>query len=102
VPVFLLNELKAVIRPGPNDAAVVLYGAYYFTFEDKGPKTLGWLGLGLLVLAMFLARELGLWMLGLGVLCLISWGLFAGMAALPVSVAVIIGALIITSAMGKK
>lgn len=83
-------------------AAAVLYGAYYITFEDRSPKTPSWLGLGLLVFAMFLARELGLWLLGIGIVCLIGWGLFAGVAALPVSVAVIIGALIIASAVGKE
>jgi hypothetical protein len=54
------------------------------------------------VFAFILARELGVWLLGIALLFVAGWALFAGIAALPVSVAVIIGALIVASAVGKK
>jgi hypothetical protein len=83
-------------------AAAALYGSYYYAFEDTSGKAAGWLPVGLLILAMIFARELALWLLGFGVVCLVGWALFAGLAALPVSVAVIIGALIIAGACGRK
>lgn len=83
-------------------AAAAAYGSYYFAFEDSSGKNSGWLSVGLLILTVALARELGFWLLGIGVVCLIGWALLSGVAALPVSVAVIIGALIIASAVGKK
>lgn len=82
-------------------AAVCFYGAYYFAFEDTGKKA-GLAAVCALIVGFVFARELGLWLLGLAVVGGIGWALFAGIAALPVSVAVIVGALIIASAVGKK
>jgi len=47
------------------------------------------------------ARELSVGVLGLGLVVLIGWALFAGIAALPISVAVVFGALIIASALRR-
>lgn len=55
----------------------------------------------LLLMAAFAARELVLWLLGAGLLIGLAALLFQGVAALPVSVAVIIGALIIAAAVKK-
>lgn len=51
--------------------------------------------------SLWLARELFGWVLGLAVVGGISWALFSGIAALPVSAAVVIGALLIAAAMQK-
>lgn len=81
-------------------AALCFYGAYYFAFEDNRPKA--WLGSTCaLIVGLVFAREMSLWLIGIGVVCLIGWALFAGIAALPISVAVIVGALIIASALKK-
>jgi len=98
-------ETKAVWGSGPARyvmAAAALYGSYYFAFEDRSDKNSDWLSVGLLILAMVLARELGLWVLGIGVLCLVGWAVFAGLAALPLSAAVILGAIIIALAVSKR
>jgi hypothetical protein len=72
-------------------AALMIFGAYWVV-EKK--EHLWWLGLLLLLVAAFQARELSLLILAaLGV-----YLLFQGIAALPVSVAVIIGAIIIAGA----
>lgn len=75
--------------------------AYWFAFESTGKRE-AFFALGFVLVASYLARELAVWLLGFGALVLIGWGIFAGMAALPVSVAVIVGALIIASAGNKK
>lgn len=82
-------------------AALCFYGAYYFAFEDTGKKA-GLAAVCALIVGFVFARELGLWLLGLALVVGIGWALFAGIAALPVSVAVIVGALIIASAVRKK
>lgn len=61
-----------------------------------------WLGALLLsATALFLAREVVAWVLGIAAIGGICYLLFAGVAALPISVAVIIGALIIAGAVSK-
>jgi hypothetical protein len=82
-------------------AAVCMYVAYWLATDSTG-KDREWAALIWVVFAFILARELGVWLLGIGLFCLVGWALFAGVAALPVSVAVIIGALIIASAVGKR
>ena len=81
-------------------AALVLWFAYYVSQEWTDRRS--WI----IVLAaaccgLCLARELFGWVLGLAVVGGIAWALFAGVAALPVSAAIVIGALIIASAMRK-
>lgn len=82
-------------------AAGCLYVAYWLATESTGKDT-GWASLGFAVFALFLARELGMWLVGIGIVCGVAWALFAGIAALPLSAAIIIGALIIASAVGKR
>ena len=94
------TRIEAVVRSGPVryiGAAGCLYLAYLFA-TDSTHKNSGWGTLLFAVFALILARELGMWLLGIALV----WALFAGVAALPVSVAVIIGALIIASAVRKK
>lgn len=89
-------------------AAVCFYGSYFWAFESEDRRA-GFAAVGAFVLGLVFAREIGLWVLGLGawliglaILIGIGAALFAGIAALPVSVAVIIGAFIIAGAVGKK
>jgi hypothetical protein len=82
-------------------AAGCLYVAYWLTTDSTGKST-GWASLIWAVFALILARELGMWLLGIGLVIGAGWALFAGIAALPVSVAVVVGALIIASAVNKK
>ena len=98
------STLERLLEVGPVRyaiAAVCFYGAYYFAFEDTGKKA-GLAAVCALIVGFVFARELGLWLLGLALVIGIGWGLFAGIAALPVSIAVIVGALIIASAVSKK
>jgi hypothetical protein len=82
-------------------AALFFYAAYYYAFESTD-KRAGWLAISGLIGGLVFARELGLWLLGLVVVLGIGWALFAGIAALPVSLAVIVGALIIAGALSKR
>lgn len=82
-------------------AAIFLYGTYWFLAESAN-KNAGWFAAASALVSMICARELSVWLLGLAVVGGIGWALFAGIAALPVSAAVIIGALIIASAVGNK
>ena len=98
------TRLEAIAGSGLvryGGAAVCVYVAYWFLTDAPG-KNNGWAALAFVVFAMVLARELGILLLGLGVACVAGWALFSGIAALPVSVAVIVGALIIASAVGKR
>ncbi|GCB02949.1 hypothetical protein PSUB009319_05800 [Ralstonia sp. SET104] len=81
-------------------AALLLYGAYYFAVEFQARNS-GWIALGAFVGAGALAHELSKWLFGLALIGVIIWAFIAGISALPVSAALIIGALIIASAMQK-
>nr|WP_295075716.1 hypothetical protein [uncultured Roseateles sp.] len=81
-------------------AAILLLVAAYSFGTDTG-KNSGWAAFACVFLAGLCAREVSKWLLILAVGGAIAWGLFAGIAALPVSVAVIIGALIIASTLKK-
>ena len=80
-------------------AGLFLYGAYYFGTSDV--KNGGWYSAGALVLAAISARELSRWLLFMAFAGAIIWALVAGISALPVSAAIIVGALIIASAIKK-
>lgn len=79
-------------------AAVLIWFAYEWS-QDPKVKMLPIVGI--LVLAAFAAKELVLWSLGAGVVIGVVVLLVKGAAALPISVAIIIGALIIASAISK-
>jgi hypothetical protein len=81
-------------------AAALLYGAYYFAVEDTG-KNSGWVALACVVLAGMCAYEVSKPVLYVGLVVGIGWAAISGLAALPVSLAIIIGALIIASAVRK-
>lgn len=98
------STLERLLEAGPVRyaiAALCFYGAYYLAFEETGKKA-GLAAVCALIVGFVFARELGLWLLGFAVVGGIVWALFAGIAALPISVAVIIGALIIAGAVSKK
>lgn len=98
-------KIVAILESGPAryaGAAGCLYGAYWLLSASSTGKDASWAAFAFVVFAFILARELGLWLLGAGALCLVAWAVFAGLAALPVSAAIIIGALIIASASGKR
>ncbi len=59
------------------------------------------IGMMLVCLGVYLAREVMLWVAGLALAGLVIWGLFAGLAALTVPAAIIFGALIIAFAIGR-
>jgi hypothetical protein len=75
-------------------AGLVLWGAYLM-YQDRPNKWM--LPLAAVVAAMLMAKELSLLILGVAAVVL----LFKGIAALPVSVAIIAGAIIIASALKK-
>ncbi|KVV57087.1 hypothetical protein WT27_24280 [Burkholderia territorii] len=78
-------------------AGLFLYGAYYFgTAPDV--KSGGWYSVGAILLAAIFARELSRWLLFIAFMGAIIWALVAGISALPVSAAIVVGALIIASA----
>lgn len=83
-------------------AVACLYGAYHLTFVESSAKSSGLGALCFVVIAAFCAREAALWLLGIGLVVAVGWALYAGIAALPVSAAVIIGALIIASAISRR
>jgi len=81
-------------------AVLLLYGAYYFGVESTSKDT-GWAAAGCLLIAGLCARELSKWILGIALFGAIAWAVIAGISALPVSAAIIVGALIIADAMKK-
>lgn len=81
-------------------AAICAYLSYELATDTKTPNS-GWAALGLLAIAFVLARELGMWLLGIALFVGIAWALIAGISALPVSAAIIIGALIIAGSISK-
>ena len=80
-------------------AAALLYAAYYFVNLES--KNSGWAALSCVVFAAFCAHELSKWVLLFAGAGLAIWAVSAGIAALPVSAAIIIGALIIASALSR-
>lgn len=81
-------------------AALCLYGTYYFATAPNISNG-GWFATGTAITAAVLARELSKALLFLALVGAIVWALVAGMSALPVSAAIIIGALIIADAQKK-
>ncbi|WP_162633982.1 MULTISPECIES: hypothetical protein [Paraburkholderia] len=81
-------------------AALSLYGAYYFG-TVSGYKHSGWGAAAAIMLAAMLARELSIWLLFIALFGGIAWAAIAGISALPTSAAIVIGALIIASAIKK-
>lgn len=78
-------------------AALIVWGAMWVASKPN-EKAGDWLIIGMALLwAAWLAREIAYVLLGVGAI----WLLFKGVAALPVSVAVIIGAIIIAGAMKR-
>lgn len=59
------------------------------------------IGLMLVCLGLYLAREVMVWAAGLALAGLVIWGLFSGLAALTVPAAIIVGALIIAFAIRR-
>ncbi len=81
-------------------AVVFAYGAYYLGAEAT-IKHAGWYSAACIFAALCFARELTGFVLVLAVVGGIVWVVIAGIAALPVSLAIIVGALIIASASKK-
>jgi hypothetical protein len=77
-------------------AALLIWFAIWFAQQDANGKH-WWLPVAAFIYALIRAREISIGVLVLGGIYLI----FHGIAALPVSVAVIVGAMIIASAMKK-
>lgn len=75
-------------------AVLILWGAWYIV--DKKPDS-WWIAALVALAAIYFARELALLLIGIGLIYL----LFQGIAALPVSIAIIIGAIIIASALKR-
>lgn len=79
-------------------SALFLWGAYFVATGPMG-NNLWWVVLGPVALAAFQAWEVTLLAIGIGMLVAV----FHGIAALPVSAAIVIGAVIIASALqGRK
>lgn len=76
-------------------AALMLFGSVYL-IQDS-PK-LWWVALCGVIVAAFQAREISLIALAFGGI----WFLFKGIASLPVSAAIIVGAMIIAAALRKS
>lgn len=76
-------------------AAFCVGGAVYFgSLEHRN----AWILVAASILfAVVLARELILWAVGAAIVCSIAWAIIAGLSALPLSAAIIIGALIIAN-----
>ena len=81
-------------------SAAVFYGAYWSFFEWE--KKASWiLGSFLLIIGLGLARELLIGVIVAIVVGLVLWAFGAAVAALPVSIAIIIGAMIIAQAIKR-
>jgi hypothetical protein len=87
--------LKIIRYPG---AALLLWAAYYFAND---PKSKPWVWVVFVFWAMVAAKEVALWLLGAGFIVGVLVLGFNVLAAVPVSVAIIIGALIIAGALKK-
>lgn len=82
-------------------AASCFWGAYESSQVETFDKRQTLFTLVLVGLGLWLSKEAALWLAGLAVVVGLFALLFAGVAALPLGVAVIIGALIIASAMRR-
>ena len=79
-------------------AALLLVLAYYIVQEWTNRAV--WIVVaGCVIWALILARELFTSVFGIAVIGGIAWAIFAGVAALPISAAIVLGALIIASAL---
>lgn len=79
-------------------AGLLLWFAYLIAQHEK-PL---WVAVGMLALAaVWCAREVAVWIAGLAAVVGIGWLLIAGLAALPISAAIIVGALIIAGSLRK-
>lgn len=90
-----LLALKIIRYPG---AALLLWTAYFFAND---PKSKPWVWVAFVFWAMVAAKEVALWLLGAGLVVGVLVLGFNLLAALPVSVAIVIGALIIAGAVKK-
>jgi hypothetical protein len=79
---------------------LVLGGAWYCAFEWQSTKWGDWIVAGMLAfIAVGLMRELLFGLILAAVAGLLLWGIGGALAALPASVAIIVGAMIIASKM---
>lgn len=79
------------------------WAAYWMGNQDYKQPYLGVIAALVLVgFGMYFAREVSKWVLGIAVVGLILWAVFAGAAALTTPMAIIIGALIIAGAVSNK
>lgn len=82
-------------------ASIGVFAASYWTFVEWGKRS-GWiLGVLLAIIGLGLVQELFFAALLAVIVGLVLWALGAAVAALPVSVAIIIGAMIIAQAMRR-
>lgn len=81
-------------------AIVFLYGAYVSAFQSNEKNALSG-ALFCVFASFFFAQEVGVWLVGLTVVAGMFWGFFTGIAALPTSAAIIIGAVIIALALQR-
>lgn len=80
-------------------AVLALWFAYDFSQESKRDDWM--VVLSFVLVSFWLAREVSKWLLWFALVCGILMAIFAGVSALPVSAAIVIGALIVASAMSK-
>jgi hypothetical protein len=78
-------------------AALLLYGAYAIYLDSKPGS--GFWAIALSLAALYIARRVVVAIAVVGIVCLIGWAVFGAIAALPISVAIIIGAIIIAGAL---
>jgi hypothetical protein len=80
-------------------AGLLLYAAYQI-YLDSSARSGAWIMVA--VTALYIARKVAAVIAVLALVCLIGWEIFGVVAALPVSVAVVIGAIIIAGAIKSK
>ena len=83
-------------------AVAAFGGAWYFAFEAAHTKNTTSGALLLVLVGLALAWDAVLWLIGAVVVIAIFTAIFNGIAAMPVSVAIIIGALIIASSNERR
>jgi len=77
-------------------AALCFWGAYQFAMAETPAPW--WVIAAAVLFGLWLSRELSKWLIGTGIAIALAIWAFHGIAALPVSAAIIIGAIIIASA----